>query len=81
MVAILFGIKISQERFGSLEISSCVPAVASGRAERVSLQRYIYLYTVGTDPTVYYCVKTNGDVSQTPPLIFLSFLCLFEVFS
>ena len=28
-----------------------------------------------------YCVKTNGDVSQTPPLIFLSFLCLFEVFS
>ena len=39
MVAVLFGIKISQERFGSLEISSCVPAVASGRAERVSLQR------------------------------------------
>ena len=43
MVAVLFGIKISQERFGSLKISSCVPAVASGRAERVSLQRYIYL--------------------------------------
>ena len=37
MVAILFGIKIYRLKFGSLEISSCVPAVARERQSRARI--------------------------------------------